>query len=94
MRPALDVPDAVTLEFGLELGRTAPAGVLPALIGQDLARRTVLGDATRERLQHQRAALMMRQRQTHQITRVIIQERRHVQPLVLPKQERKEIRLP
>jgi hypothetical protein len=78
MRPALDVPDAMALELGLELGGTTPAGVLPALIGQDLARCAVLGNATRQRLQHQAAALVMRQRQTHQITRVIVQERRHV----------------
>ena len=46
MRPALDVPDAVALELGLELGITPPAGVLPALVGQDLARHAVLGNAT------------------------------------------------
>jgi hypothetical protein len=94
MRPALDVPDAVALELGLELGGATPAGVLPALVGQDLARHAILGNTTRQRLQHQRAALMMRERQTHQIARVIIQERRHVQPLVLPEQERKQVRLP
>jgi hypothetical protein len=94
MRPALDVPDAVALEFGFELGVAAPARVLPALIGQDLARRAVLGDTTRQRLQHQGAALVMRQRQTHQISRVIVQERRHVQPFMLAKQEREQIRLP
>lgn len=94
MRPALDVPDAVALELGLELGITPPAGVLPALVGQDLARHAVLGDPARERLQHQRAALMMGERQTHQIARVIIEERRHVQPLVLPEQEREQVRLP
>jgi len=47
MRPALDVPDAMALELGLELGGTPPAGVLAALVGQDLARRAILGDATR-----------------------------------------------
>lgn len=94
MRPALDVPDAVTLELGLELGIAPPAGVLPALVGQDLARRAVLGDATRQCLQHQGAALMMRQRQTHQVPRVIVQERRHIQPLMLPEQEREQVRLP
>jgi len=89
VRPALDVPDAVPLELGLELGGTTPTGVLPALVGQDLARAPILGDAARQRLQHQRAFLVMRQRQAHQIARVIVQERRHVQPLVLPEQERK-----
>jgi len=94
MRPALDVADPMTLELGLELGTTAPAGVLPALVGQDLARYAVLGNATRQRLQHQRAALMMGERQTHQITRVIVQECRDIQPLVLAQQEREQIRLP
>lgn len=78
MRPALDVPDAMTLELGLELGGATPAGVLAALIGQDLARRSIHGNAAGQRLQHQSAALVMGERQTHQITRVIVQERRHV----------------
>lgn len=45
VRSALDVPDAVTLELGLELGVATPARVLPPLIGQDLARHPVLGNA-------------------------------------------------
>ncbi len=94
MRPALDVPDAMLLELSFELGIAAPTRVLAALIGQDLARRPILGDPAGQRLQHQGAALVMRQRQTHQITRVIVQERRHVQPLVLAEQEREQIRLP
>ncbi len=94
VRPALDMPDAMTLELGLELGIAPPAGVLPALVGQDLARRTILGHATGQGLQHQTALLVMRQCQTHQIARVIVQERRHVQPLVLAQQEREQIRLP
>lgn len=47
MRPALDMPDAMPLELGLELGGATPAGVLAALVGQDLARRAILGNATR-----------------------------------------------
>lgn len=94
MRPALDVPDAVALELGLELGGSAPAGVLAALVGQDLARHAVLGNAPRQRLQHQRAALVVRKRETHQVTRVVVQERRHIEPLVLPEQEREQVRLP
>lgn len=94
MRPALDVPDAMTLEFGLELGGTTPTGVLPTLVGQDLARGAVLSNAAGQGFQHQRAPLVMRQRQTHQITRVIVQERRDIQPLVLAQQEREQVRLP
>lgn len=94
VRPALEVPDAVALELGLERGGTAPAGVLPPLVGQDLARHPVVRDPARQRFQHQAALLLMRQRETHEITRVIVQERRHVQPLVLPEQEREDVRLP
>jgi hypothetical protein len=94
MRPALDVPDTVALELGLELGGTTPTGVLPTLVGQDLARRPIIGNAAGERLQYQAALLVMRQCQTHQIARVVVQERRHVHPLVLAQQEREQVRLP
>jgi hypothetical protein len=36
----------------------------------------------------------MRHRQAHQIPRVIVEERRHVHALVLPQQEREQVRLP
>lgn len=94
VRPALHMADAVALELGLELGVAPPAGVLAALVGQDLARRPVLGNTSRERLQHQTALLVVRERQTHQIARVVVQECRHVHPLVLPEQEREQVRLP
>jgi hypothetical protein len=64
--------DAVTLELRFELGRATPGGVLPALIGQDLSRCPVLGDPARERLEHQHASLVMRHRQAHQVTGVIV----------------------
>jgi hypothetical protein len=67
MRPALHVLDAVTLQLRLELGRAAPGRVLPALIGQDLPRRSVLGDPARQRLEHQHASLMVRDRKTHEV---------------------------
>lgn len=94
MRAALHVLDAVPLQLRLELGAAAPGGVLAALIGQDLAWRPVLGDAAGECLQHQHASLMVRNGQAHQIARVIVQERRHVQPLVPAQEEREQIRLP
>ena len=68
MRPALHMSDAVALELRLELGRSTPGGVLPALIGEDLPRRAVFCDAARQRLQHQHASLVMRHRQAHKIT--------------------------
>jgi len=94
MRPALYVLDAVTLQLRFELGRAAPGRVLAALIGQDLPRRSVLGDAAAQCLEHQHASLVMRDRKTHQIPGVIVQERRNIQPLVPAKQEREQIRLP
>ena len=45
MRAALHMLDAVALQLRLELGRTTPGGVLAALVGEDLPRRAVLGDA-------------------------------------------------
>jgi hypothetical protein len=54
----------------------------------------VVSDSACERFHHQHAALVMRHRQAHQIPGVIIQERRHVDPLVASQQERKKIRLP
>lgn len=78
LRPALHVRDAVAFELGFELRRATPGRVLAALVGQDLFGRSVLGDAARERFQHQHASLVMRHRQTHEISRVIIQERRHI----------------
>ena len=94
VRPALHVRDAVAAQLRLELRRAAPRRVLPALIGEDLPRCAVLRDPARERLEHQRAALVMRHRQAHQIARVIVEERRHVNPLVAAQQEREQVRLP
>lgn len=94
VRAALHMRDAVALEFGFELRGSTPGGVLPALIGQDLPRRPILGDPPRQRLQHQHTPLVMRHRQTHKISGVIIQERRHIDPLVAPQQEREQVRLP
>jgi hypothetical protein len=81
--------DAVALQFCFELGAAAPGGVLSPLIGQDLSRRPVVGDAARERFEHQYASLVMCHRKTHQVAGVIVQERRHVDPLVASQQERK-----
>jgi len=94
MRTALDVLDPVTLELRFELGRAAPGGVLSALIGQDFPRRPIRCDPARKCLQHQHAALMVRHRQAHQVSGVIVQERRHIDTFVTPQQERKKIRLP
>ena len=94
MRPALHVPDAVTAQLLLETRLPAPGGVLAPLVGQDLPRGAVVGDPARQRLQHDRASLVMRHREAHQIARVIVQERRDIDPLVPAQQEGKEVGLP
>jgi hypothetical protein len=94
MRAALHMRDAMALQLRLELRTPAPGGVLAALVGQDLPRRPIVGDATRQRFQHQHASLVMRHRQAHQIPGVIIEERRHIDPLVTSQQEREQVRLP
>jgi hypothetical protein len=94
MRAALDVPDPLAAKLLLEARRTAPSGVLAPLVGQDLARRPVVGNAARERLQHQGTPLVVRHHQAYEVARVIIQKRRHVHPLMAPQQKREEIGLP
>jgi hypothetical protein len=94
VRTALHVGDAMTLQLRLELGAAAPGGVLAALVSQDLPRCAVIGDATRERLEHEHAPLVMRHRKTHQISGVIIEERSHIDALVSAQEEREQIRLP
>jgi hypothetical protein len=94
MRAALHVRDAMTLKLRLELGAAAPRGVLPPLVGQYLPRCPILRDPARERLQHQHASLVMRHREAHQVSGVIVQERGHIDALMPPQQERKNIRLP
>ena len=94
VRAALHVRDAVTPERLLELGRTAPCSVLPPLIGQDLARGSVVGDRPLESLHHERALLVVRHHQAHQVARVIVHEGGHVHALVAAQEEGEEVRLP
>jgi hypothetical protein len=94
MRAALHMCDALALELGFKVRAAAPGGVLAPLVGQDLARRAVLRNAARQCFQHQHASLVMRHRQTHQVARVVVEERRDVQALVATQQEGEQIRLP
>lgn len=94
MRPALHMRDPMTLQLRLELGAPTPGGVLAPLVGQDLPRRSVVGNAARERLEHQHAPLVMRHRQAHQVPGVIIEERCDIDALMPPQQEREQVRLP
>jgi hypothetical protein len=94
VRAALDVLDPVASQLRLELRRAAPRRVLAPLVGQNLPWRSILRNAARQRFQHQSAALMVGHRQAHEITRVIIEKRRDIDPFVPPQQEREQIRLP
>jgi hypothetical protein len=94
VRPALHVGDAVATQFLLERRRAAPRRVLPPLVGEDLARRSIVGNAARQRLHHERALLVVRHDQAHHIARMVVHEGRHVHALLAPQQEREEVRLP
>jgi hypothetical protein len=94
LRAALDVPDPLPAQLAFEVRLATPRGVLTPLVGQDLLRRPVRGDATCQRLHHQRRALMVRQRPRHDEARVVVHEGCQVQPLVASQQKREDVRLP
>ena len=94
VRAALHVPDAVATQLLLEARLAAPRGVLPALVRQDLARGAVVRDRARERFHHEARALVMRDRQAHEVPAVVVQKRRDVQPLLTAQKKRKQVRLP
>jgi hypothetical protein len=54
LRATLHVPDALATEPLLELCLAPPGGVLPSLIGEELARRTEVRDSALERFEHER----------------------------------------
>lgn len=91
MRAALHMGDPVSTQLRLKLRGASPGRVLPALVRQDLPRRSILRNATCQRLQHQRTALMMRHTQTHQVARMIIQKRRYIHSLMPSQQKREQI---
>lgn len=94
LRPTLDVPNSILAEPLLEERLTSPGCVLSSLIGEDFFRRAEASDAALQRLQHQRAFLVMRQREAHHEARVVVHERRQIQPLVASQQKREDVRLP
>ncbi len=94
LRPALDVPDAIASQLALEVRLAPPRRVLPALVGEDLLRSAVGGEAPGERLHHQLRALVVRQRVRDDEARVVVHERRQVEPLMASEQEREDVRLP
>jgi hypothetical protein len=94
VRPALDVPDPLAAQLLLEVRVPAPGHVLAPLVRQHLARRPVLGNPPRQRLQYQRRALVVRHHQGHQVPRVVVHEGGHVQTLMPPQEKREDVRLP
>lgn len=94
MRAALHVVDALPTELFLEPRHAPPGSVLPALIGQDLPWRPIVGDTPGQGFHHKLAALVVGHDEAHEVARVVVQERGYVDPLVLAQQEREQIRLP
>jgi hypothetical protein len=94
LRPALHVRDSVAAEQMLEVGCTAPGGVLPSLVGQHLLGVSVLRDAAFDRLDDEIRLLVVRNRPRHEISRVVIHEGGDVQPLMAAELECKDVALP
>lgn len=94
LRSTAHMRDPATAQQLLEVRRATPRAVLPALVGQDLARLAVLGDAAFERFDHQTRFLVVRHRPRHQEPRVVIHERGDVHALMPPKLEREDVALP
>jgi hypothetical protein len=94
LRPRADVPDPKSPELALKVRLAAPGRVLPAVIGQKLLGRAVLGDAARQGLHHQLRALVVCQRVAHDEARVVVHERRQINSLVASQEKRENVRLP
>lgn len=67
LRSRLHVANPFAPQLLLELCLAAPRRVLPAVVGQKLARRAVVGDPAPERLHHELAPLVMRERERHEV---------------------------
>lgn len=94
MRAALDVPDSMAAKLLLERRFAAPRRVLASLVGQDFTRCAVVGNRTSQSFHDERRPLVVRHHEAHEVARVVVQEGRHVDPLLPAQQEREEIRLP
>jgi hypothetical protein len=94
LRPALHMGDTLPPQLAAELTLPAPHRVLPPLVRQDLPRRSVRRDPPEQGLHHQARLLMVRQRVAHDEPRVVVHERRQVDPLVPAQQEREDVALP
>ena len=94
VRLALDVPNAVALELGLEGGLSAPRRVLPAIVRQHLLGHAEGRDAALEGLEHQLRLLQMRDCMPDDEAAVVVHEYGDVEPLMAPQQEGEDVRLP
>jgi hypothetical protein len=94
LRAALHVADAVATQQLLEGRLAPPRGVLSTLVGEHLVGRAVAGERPLERLEHQLRLLMVRQRVSDDVARVVVHEAHEIQPLVPAQQKREEVRLP
>lgn len=92
--PTLDVANAVLPKRLLELGLTSPRGVLASLIREHLGGRSEARDRAFESLEDERCFLMVRDDVSDDESRVIVHERRHVEPLVTSQQKGKYVGLP
>lgn len=72
VRAALHMLDALASELLLEPRHAPPGRVLPALVGQDLPRRAVLGDTPGQGLHHEFAPLVVGHDEAHQIAGVVV----------------------
>jgi hypothetical protein len=94
LRPALDVTDSVLPQPLLEERLAPPGRVLSSLIRQDFLGCAEGRDPSLQRLQDQRALLVVRQDEAHEKPRVVVHEGRQVQPLVASQEKREDVRLP
>jgi len=94
LRPTLHVTDAVASQLFFEVRLASPRRVLTSLVRQYLLRCPVRREPACERFHHQRRPLMVRQRPSHDVPRVVVHEGRQVQPLVTSQQKREDVRLP
>jgi hypothetical protein len=82
LRAAFHVLDAFAAQLFFEFRRAAPRRVLATLVRQNLAWRAVVFESALERVHHELALLMMRERVRHDEARVVVHEAREIEALV------------
>ena len=94
LRPRLEVADPLPPQLLLEARAPPPDRVLPAVVGQNLLRHSVLGDRLVQGLSHQEFFLVPGHGKAHQEAGMVIHEGADVDPLVPAQQEGEDVRLP